>query len=71
MVNGAGETFLDLNTSIQGSIFNHSQVNATLRFKRGAFEGSRFVTMPISLEFETAAFFTLGSFDIRQFTMQL
>lgn len=64
MVNGADETLLDLNTSIHGGVFKNIQINATLRFKGGAFEGSRFVTIAISSEFGTATFSSSGSFDI-------
>ena len=64
MVNGSEETLLDLNTNIQGGIFGNIQINATLRFLRGAFEGSRYVTMSINSDYGTASFSPSGEFDI-------
>ena len=63
-VNGADETLLDLNTSVQGGLFGNIQVNATLRFKRGAFEGSRYITMSINSKYGNATFSPSGTFDV-------
>lgn len=62
-VNGTDETLLDLNTSVQGGIFGSIQINATLRFTRGSFVGSRFVTMSINSAYGTASFSPSGVFD--------
>ena len=63
-VNGADETLLDLNTSVQGGLFGNVQVNATLRFKRGSFDGSRYITMSINSKYGNASFSPSGTFDI-------
>ena len=63
MVYGNDETLLDLNTSVQGGIFGCVQINATLRFKRGSFVGSRYITMSISSSYGTASFSPSGVFD--------
>lgn len=64
LVKGSEETLLDLNTSVQGGLFGNIQVNATLRFLRGSFEGERYVSMSINSEYGTASFSPSGTFDI-------